>query len=170
MEDLVQVLGASEIQKYSKGNGETVLACIARFSTDWRTDVLEGMRRIIADILIGNGDNHLKNWSFFFPNEFSARLSPAYDIVPTWIYDGDESLAMRFVGVRSAPEISFKKFRRAASYLKLNPNATERDLRQFVESCLDVWPTRIRELPLAGRHAEGLMYATRLAGEVRQSL
>jgi hypothetical protein len=80
---------------------------------------------------------------------------------------------MRFVGVKSAPDISFKKFRRAASYLNLNPDATERDLRQFVESCLDVWPTRIRDLPLAGRHPERLMArmcTTRLAGEVRQSL
>jgi serine/threonine-protein kinase HipA len=170
MEDMAQVLGASEIQKYSRGNGETILACIARFSAEWRTDILEGMRRIVVDVLIGNGDNHLKNWSFFFPNGLDARLSPAYDIVPTWLYDRDDTLAMKFVGVRSAPNVSFAKFRRAATYLNLDPDAMERELRQFTESCLDMWPALIRDLPLDKRHADHLMdrmNATRLAQEVR---
>ena len=170
MEDMAQVLGASEIQKYTRGNSETVLACIARFSTEWRTDILEGMRRIVADVLIGNGDNHLKNWSFYFPSGSDPRLSPAYDIVPTWLYDHDDTLAIKFVGVRSATGLGFSKFRRAAAYLNLDTDATERDLRQFTQSCLDLWPTLIRDLPLERNRAGRLMArmsATRLAQEAR---
>lgn len=170
MEDMAQVLGASEIQKYSRGNGETILACIARFSADWRTDILEAMRRIVADVLIGNGDNHLKNWSFYFPSGSDPRLSPAYDIVPTWLYDHDDTLAIKFVGVRSATGLGFSKFRRAAAYLNLDTDATERDLRQFTQSCLDIWPTLIRDLPLERSRADRLMArmsATRLAQEAR---
>ncbi len=171
IEDLAQVLGASVIQKYTKGNGETVLACIARFSADWRVDALEGMRRIIADVLIGNGDNHLKNWSFRFPDGTSARLSPAYDIVPTWLYDNDDTLGLPFAGMKRGPALGFGRFRRVAAYLKLDPDTTERDLRRFTESCLDVWPARIRDLPLPRTDADRLMawmHATTLAAEARR--
>ncbi len=169
-EDLAQVLGASEMQKYIRGNGETVLNCIARFSADWRADAMEGMRRIIADVLIGNGDNHLKNWSFRFPDALSPRISPAYDIVPTWLYDGDDTLGLPFAGTRRAPDIGFGRFRRVATFLRLDPVATERDLRQFTERCLDGWPTLVHDLPLPRVDADRLMarmHDTRLAAEVR---
>ena len=170
IEDVAQVLGASVIQKYTKGNGETVLSCIARFSADWQTDVLEGLRRIVADALIGNGDNHLKNWSFRFPGGVSARLSPAYDIVPTWLYDGDDTLGLPFAGVKKAPRLGFAKIRRVAEYLGLDADAAVRELRRFVESCLDEWPARIRDLPMAKADADRLMArmrSTRLATEAR---
>lgn len=168
IEDMAQVLGASEIQKYTRGNGETVLNCLARFSADWRADVMEGMRRIVADVLIGNGDNHLKNWSFRFPDATSPRLSPAYDIVPTWLYDGDDTLGLPFAGIRRAPDIGFARFRRVATYLRLDPDATERDLRRFTVRCLDSWPTLVRDLPLPRDAADRLMArmrGTRLAAE-----
>jgi serine/threonine-protein kinase HipA len=170
VEDMAQVLGAGEMQKYTKGNGETVLNCLARFSTDWRADVMEGMRRIVADVLIGNGDNHLKNWSFRFSQATSPRLSPAYDIVPTWLYDGNDTLGLPFAGVKRAPDISFDRFRRVAAYLRLDPDATVRTLRAFAEHCQDAWPALIRDLPLPRDAADRLMArmrATRLAAPDR---
>lgn len=74
MEDAGQVVGAVGERKYTMATYETILNMIRRFSTDWRADVLEGIRRIVADVLIGNGDNHLKNWSFLFPG--SCANSP----------------------------------------------------------------------------------------------
>ena len=94
MEDMAQVVGALGERKYTMGTGETVLNMVRRFSSDWRADVLEGLRRIVADILIGNGDNHLKNWSFLFPRVGEIRLSPAYDIVPTVLYIPDDQMAL----------------------------------------------------------------------------
>ena len=64
IEDAGQVMGVWGERKYIQGNTETVINMVARFSTDWRADVLEAIRRVVADVLIGNGDNHLKNWSF----------------------------------------------------------------------------------------------------------
>lgn len=168
IEDMAQVLGASEMQKYTRGNGETILNCIARFSADWRADVIEAMRRMIADVLIGNGDSHLKNWSFRFPDARSPRLSPAYDIVPTWLYDGDDTLGLPFAGMKRASDIGFGRFRRVATYLRLDPDATDRDLRAFTERCLDIWPPLVRDLPLPREEAHRLMARmqnTRLASE-----
>ena len=86
IEDAGQVLGMWGERKYTQGNTETMINMIGRFSTDWRADVLEAVRRVAVDVLIGNGDNHLKNWSFIFPGPGEVRLSRAYDIVPTVLY------------------------------------------------------------------------------------
>lgn len=53
--------------------------------------------RVVADVLLGNGDNHLKNRSFRFPVPGEVRLSPAYDIVLTVLFIPRDELALRFV-------------------------------------------------------------------------
>lgn len=42
--------------------------------------------RIVLNILVGNGDAHVKNWTFIYPDGSRPQLSPAYDIVPTVLY------------------------------------------------------------------------------------
>jgi serine/threonine-protein kinase HipA len=66
IEDAGQVIGAVGERKYTIGTTETIINMVRRFSTDHRDDVLESVRRVVADVL-GNGHNHLKNWSFCFP-------------------------------------------------------------------------------------------------------
>ncbi len=61
IEDAGQVLGAVGERKYTMGTTETVINMVRRVSTDYRDDVLEAVRRVVADVLLGNGDNHLKN-------------------------------------------------------------------------------------------------------------
>ncbi|WP_197424255.1 HipA domain-containing protein, partial [Sphingomonas sp. CCH9-E2] len=119
---------------------ETVLNMIRRFSTDWRADALQGMRRVVADVLIGNGDNHLKNWSFIFPQPGEIRLSPAYDIVPTVFYQPRDTLALRFVGTHAFATVNFHRIRRVASYLGLDPDWIEAEMRGVVRLALDRWP------------------------------
>lgn len=48
--------------------------------------------RATGNVLIGNGDMHLKNWSFTYRARRHAGLSPAYDFVSTLTYlPGDRS-------------------------------------------------------------------------------
>lgn len=157
IEDMAQILGAVGDRKYTMGNTETVLNIIRRFSADPRADVLEGLRRVAADILIGNGDNHLKNWSFRFPDGVRARLSPAYDIVPTVLYHPGDKLALPFVGSRIFETIGLHKFRRAAEYLKIRPDVAEAEIRRTVQAALDLWPELIRTLPLTDDRADCLL-------------
>jgi serine/threonine-protein kinase HipA len=35
------------------------------------------------NLLIGNGDMHLKNWSLIFSEQITPELAPAYDFVST---------------------------------------------------------------------------------------
>lgn len=156
IEDIAQILGAVGDQKYTKGNSETILNVIRRFSTDWRDDVLEGLRRLVVDVLLGNGDNHLKNWSFIFPAPGEIRLSPAYDIVPTVLY-GDRTLALEFSGVQRFENISLHQFGRAASLLRLDPTWIRREIKATVERALDTWPRALGDLPLSEPRRQALI-------------
>ena len=146
IEDAAQVVGAVGERKYTMATYETILNMIRRFSTDWRADVLEGFRRIVADVLIGNGDNHLKNWSFIFPEPGQVRLSPAYDIVPTVLYAPADTLALRFVGTHSFSAVTLHRFRRVASFLGLDPDWIEREVKTTVKTALEHWPAAALEL------------------------
>ncbi|AZS19198.1 type II toxin-antitoxin system HipA family toxin [Caulobacter sp. FWC26] len=147
IEDMAQILGAAGDQKYTKGNSEMILRMIQRFSTDWRDDVLQGFRRLVVDVMLGNGDNHLKNWSFIFPEPGQVRLSPAYDIVPTVLY-GDTTLALPFAGIRRFSRLSLHQFDRAASYLRLDPAWIRKEVKMTVQRALDLWPAALADLPL----------------------
>jgi serine/threonine-protein kinase HipA len=146
IEDTGQIVGAVGERKYTMATYETILNMIRRFSTDWRTDVLEGFRRIIADVLIGNGDNHLKNWSFIFPSPGEIRLSPAYDIVPTILFAPRDTLALKFAGTHNFANVTLRRFRRVAEYLGLDPDWIVREVVATVTSALDQWPKAAREL------------------------
>jgi len=157
IEDAAQVLGAVGDRKYTMANTDTVLNMIRRFSVDRRNDVLEGLRRVAADILIGNGDNHLKNWSFRFEDGVSPRLSPAYDIVPTVLYAPRDNLALEFVGSKTFETIGLAKFRRLAAFLDVDADRAEGEIREVVQRALDHWPGLIQDLPLPKDKADTLL-------------
>jgi serine/threonine-protein kinase HipA len=156
MEDAGQVLGVWGERKYTQGNTETVINMIARFSTDWRADVLEAVRRVAVDVLIGNGDNHLKNWSFIFPEQGQIRLSPAYDIVPTVLFIPQDTLALRFAGIQRFESVRMHHFRRVASLLKVDPDWIEKEVRRLVRNALDTWPSLMPQLPLTASQCDRL--------------
>ncbi len=146
IEDAAQILGAIDIFKYTMGTTDTVLNMVRRFSTDPRADLLEAFRRVTADILLGNGDNHLKNWSFIFPGAGHIRLSPAYDIVPTVLFVPGDELALRFVGTQRFSTVNLHRFARIANYLQLDPKGVIREVRKTVETALDLWPSAAADL------------------------
>jgi serine/threonine-protein kinase HipA len=156
MEDAGQIIGAVGERKYTMANTETILNMIRRFSTDWRADALEGIRRIVVDALVGNGDNHLKNWSFIFPAPGEVRLSPAYDIVPTVLYAPQDDLALPFAGTRQFANITLKRFRRVSTFLGLNPDWIEAEIRAQVRRAVHQWPDQLHTL-LSNHHAETLI-------------
>lgn len=158
IEDMAQIVGAVGDRKYTMANIETVWNMVRRFSVDPFGDVLEGMRRVAADILLGNGDNHLKNWSFLFGGDGrQPRLSPAYDIVPTWLFDRDATMALPLGGTSTAAMIGLNKFRRVAMYFHMDPALIEREVRDFVVRAADTWPGLVKDLPMTPDKAEAML-------------
>lgn len=148
IEDMAQIIGAVGDRKYTMANSESVLNMISRFSTRRVADVTQAMQRLAADILIGNGDNHLKNWSFIYPDARAPRLSPAYDIVPTILFTPRDQLALPFIGKRDFASISVADFERAGRYLGLRAGEASHVVYKFVDRSLAAWPGLLSDLPL----------------------
>ena len=111
IEDFAQVRGVYPHQKYG-GTFETV-AALAYRGRD-RTALREFARRLAFSVLVGNGDAHLKNWSLVYPDRRIPTLSPAYDLVSTFLYrdddDGPEDLGLKFCGTKRFDQIGLDSF------------------------------------------------------------
>lgn len=146
-EDFAQIVGAIGDQKYTWANQETLLNIVRRFSGDPIGEVLEGIRRIVVDVMVGNGDDHLKNWSFLYADTITPYLTPAYDIVPTVYYNPAAKMALKLSGTSNPFAVNVARFTTVAKFLKIDPQIIEREVRTTVEKILDTWPDAVKDLP-----------------------
>ncbi len=56
------------------------------------------LRRIFANLLVGNTDAHFKNFAMFHTRD-GLRLTPSYDLVAAALYPEFQSIALRLAGV-----------------------------------------------------------------------
>lgn len=100
-EDCAQILSRPRGQDYSgkyDGAYEDIAAIIDKHSVRPAIDCARFFRRLIVSTLLGNCDAHLKNFSLLESSD-GLRLSPAYDVVNTALYDGfDQTLALSVDG------------------------------------------------------------------------
>ncbi len=85
MESLSSLLG--DFQFGERHFIEDVLMAIKKYSTDYRADCLEYLRRDFLNIAMGNTDNHARNSAFIKKEDRSLRLSPLYDFAPMTLDD-----------------------------------------------------------------------------------
>jgi serine/threonine-protein kinase HipA len=89
-QDMCQALGIPTSKKYEErqlGYLKKMGELIAAVSADPYEDARGLARLMLFNYLIGNCDNHLKNYSLVMDSPGGeVRLSPAYDIVATTIY------------------------------------------------------------------------------------
>ncbi|QCO03714.1 type II toxin-antitoxin system HipA family toxin [Azospirillum argentinense] len=156
IEDFAQIFGAVDNQKYTLANEETLWNGVKRFSTDPNGDLLEATRRLVVNILLGNGDAHLKNTSLIYPDGRTVRLSKAYDIVPTVCLDGDDTLAIPFGRAKMMSDVTFETFRRPCMLLDVEPRLLVDEARRTIEKAADTWPGLLPNLPLPEHHADAL--------------
>ena len=155
VEDFAQIVGAMGDQKYTRANETTIMNIVQRFCTDGRGELLESVRRIVVNLLLGNGDAHLKNWSFIYLPSGNVALTPAYDIVPTFLY-GDAKMALEFGGTKDSYLVGLRKFERAAGGLKVPPKVIIDQVIETVRKAQGMWPPLIKEAPLTQDMKDGL--------------
>jgi len=101
LEDFTQILckkrGRDFTGKYD-ASYEDGAKVIKDHSVRPEIDLARFFRRLIVFVLVGNCDAHLKNFSLL-ETDAGLRLSPAYDIVNTALYDGfDQNVALSING------------------------------------------------------------------------
>ncbi len=82
--DTCQLLNKSRVFKYQQANLDTLAEAIrmCRAKTSARIQIY---RWLLFNVLVGNGDNHLKNISFRVSSE-GVGLAPFYDLLCTAVY------------------------------------------------------------------------------------
>jgi serine/threonine-protein kinase HipA len=139
IEDLAQVRGFYPDDKYH-GSFETVASILHR-GRDVAA-LLEFTRRLAFNILISNGDAHLKNWSLIYTNPRIPTLAPAYDLVATSLYrpsGAPENMGLRFCGSRRFERVTSACFASLEKKLGVAASLTD-EVSSLVERVLAAWP------------------------------
>ena len=103
LEDFAQILGKPRGREFDgkyNSSYEEAAEAIGRFSARPRIDLARYFQLVVFNLVIGNADAHLKNFSLLERPE-GLRLSPAYDLVNTIVYPGyDRSTALDIGGAK----------------------------------------------------------------------
>jgi serine/threonine-protein kinase HipA len=99
--------------------------------------------------LLANGDAHLKNWSLMYPDTITPELSPAYDIVTTRVYMGDETkYALNMGKNKDWYKVVFDHFKTWADKADLPWKAIKPQLADTLDKARTLWPEALVDLPM----------------------
>ena len=119
-------------------------------------DAVEFVRRMTFNVLIGNGDMHLKNWSLLYPNRRNARLAPAYDFVSTIVYPVDYEFALKFSRTREFTGYTVDELEHFAARAQLPPRLVVNTARETIARFMEQWAKSKHDLPLSEKVVESI--------------
>ena len=158
MEDFAQILVKYPHEKYNSANYEQIAKIIYGFSGEGLADTQQFARRLLANILLANGDAHLKNWSLFYPDTITPRLSPAYDIVSTSVYiETEQQYALNLGGTKAWYQVSYAHFEYWAKKSGIPWRAIKPHLDDAMDKARDLWPQALKNLPMNEEHKQKLI-------------
>ena len=146
IEDFAQIFGVYPADKYDKANYANIGSVVAAESSD--TDIVEFIRRLTFNMLIGNSDMHLKNWSMRYLDRKNAALSPAYDFVATIAYLPDEKAALNISRTKRYGEFTEDELAHLANRSKMPETLVLDTARETVELFHKHWNSEKSNLPL----------------------
>ena len=155
-EDFAQVFGLYPSDKYQKVNFELLGSALYRVSHERLRDIQEMAKRLLLNILLGNGDAHLKNWTMIYPGGRLPRLSPLYDVVFTIPYITDDKLALNMSGSKQWYEMTLAHFELWAKDAKLPWSAIKPHLLETIKIARSEWPKMLDSLPMLDEHKKAL--------------
>lgn len=112
--DACQLLGLDRNFKYNQATVESLQRILGMVRNVAQTRV-QLFTWLVFNTLVGNGDNHLKNLSFFVRGD-SYHLTPHYDMLCTAVYGEDGApwlnaeLVWKLEGARTFGEVSYDSF------------------------------------------------------------
>ncbi len=156
-EDFAQVFEFFAHDKYGKTNYEQVATALYRYGAGGLEDIQQMARRLLANILLANGDAHLKNWSLIYPDAVNPRLAPAYDIVSTLPYvQGETGLALNLGKQKKWYSMSLQAFQTWSNRIGVPWPAVKAHLLDALTAARDLWPGMLENLPMQELHKEVL--------------
>ena len=146
IEDFAQVFGVYPERKYEKASARNIAAVIGAEGRE--ADIVEFVRRLTFNTLIGNADMHLKNWSLIYPDRRHAALAPAYDFVSTIPYIPDRNAALNISRTKRFDEFTEDELSHMAGKARLPEKLVLDTARETVGRFREAWKKEKNNLPL----------------------
>ncbi|QXC52591.1 type II toxin-antitoxin system HipA family toxin (plasmid) [Agrobacterium salinitolerans] len=146
IEDFAQVFNVYPEDKYKKASYRNLVSVIASESD--QDDVAEFIRRLTFNVLIGNGDMHLKNWSLIYPDRRNARLAPAYDFVSTIPYIANDKSALTFSRTKEFTGFTTDELAHLSAKANLPKKLVLDTAEETVVLFMERWETEKANLPM----------------------
>lgn len=153
-EDFAQIFGLYPERKYARGNYRSIAEVV--WAEAGELGVVEFVRRLVFNALIGNADMHMKNWSMIYPDGRNAMLAPAYDLLSTIAYLPDERMALNLVRSKRFADLTVAAFTHFAGKARLPERPVLSAVRDTAGRFRDEWPAAKRELPVTERVAQAI--------------
>lgn len=152
IEDFAQIFSVYPDKKYMNANYKNFAKVI--WSEVGEEGLVEYIRRLVFNTLIGNGDMHLKNWSFIYPDRKNAALAPGYDFVSTIQYIPDEKMALNYSRTKIFSELTVDELSHLAAKARLPEKIVIDTALDTVERFNSVWKKEKKNLPISGKVVE----------------
>lgn len=146
IEDFAQVFNVYPEDKYKKASYRNLISVVASESD--QDDVAEFIRRLTFNVLIGNGDMHLKNWSLIYPDRRNARLAPAYDFVSTIPYIANDKSALTFSRTKEFTGFTIDELAHLSAKANLPKKLVLDTAKETVALFMERWETEKANLPM----------------------
>ncbi|QEM81755.1 type II toxin-antitoxin system HipA family toxin [Halomonas binhaiensis] len=157
MEDFAQVLFRYAHDKYSGPNYEALGRLLREYSGDGLADLQQFARRLLVNILVANGDAHLKNWSLYYADGRTPRLAPAYDILMTRAYIEDEQdIALNLNGHKNWYRFGMDDFQAWAAGVGVNWRVIRIVLEDTLQRARALWPGLLEDSAMFDGHRQRL--------------
>ena len=146
MEDLAQAAGLDPDRKYDGSNAAIGAVLVAAGRTD---ALVELVRRIKVNELLGNFDAHVKNTSLLYADPRRPVLAPAYDVVAYAMVQGGTGVGLlNLPGDRASGFLTPRVIRDLANRWGCNERPLLEAAKDTVARAMSRWPALLRDLPI----------------------
>ena len=148
VEELAQVMNvpvARAEAKYRFTNFESVAVTLGELAGQYAVEQV--IDRIVLNVLVGNGDAHLKNWAVVYDDSQTPALSPAYDIVPTVLYVSNDDLGLNLNKSKSFTAVTADSFKRLGELSRYGADEARDRAQLAAARVLEAWPVLGEILP-----------------------
>ena len=147
IEDFAQVYNVSPDKKYEGANFSALASMI--WILTGTVGLTDFVRRLTFTILTGNGDMHLKNWSFIYPDGKMPILAPAYDLLSTVPYIPHDGLALKLFDTKEMKAIGLEHFMALAKKAQVPEHLVLQTVRDTVAATFSAWRENAKHYDLS---------------------
>lgn len=137
IEDFAQVYNVYPGKKYEGVSFANIAGMV--WTLTGETGLTDFIRRLTFTILTGNGDMHLKNWSFIYADGRTPALAPAYDLVSTIPYIPTDGLALNLGDTKDMKIITAAHFKKLVKKAGVPEHLVLQTVRDTVNATFTAW-------------------------------